>query len=114
MVLLRKLALTLTGSLAITGGKNDSTTQCWYFGSGITVLAIAMHAAARPFYDELADITEFFSLASMLLLFQSGIVFKLINDPTDPRLNPANFDTSPKDGAPLYSKCVWRVELASC
>jgi hypothetical protein len=28
----------------------------------------------------------------MLLLFQSGIVFKMLNDPEDPRKNPSNFD----------------------
>jgi hypothetical protein len=94
---LTRFVTQVTGSLAVGGGAGAAVTTCWYIGSGIIIAALAVHAFARPFYDELADLCEFLSLISMLLLMQSGIVFKLLNDPSDPRHNPANFDFN-KDG----------------
>ena len=99
------------GSLAVTSGGSEGggagVTTCWYVGSGVVVVALSLHAFARPFCklfialpcqcdlsvevgqflslnivadDELADVCEFLSLISMLLLFQSGIVFKMVSE----------------------------------
>ena len=92
VILVRKILMVLVASLAVSQGGAGGVATMWYCGSGITVVFLALHAFARPFVDELADTCEFLSLISMLMLFQAGIVFMLLNDPEDPRNNPANFD----------------------
>ena len=76
MVLCRKIALVVCGSLAVTANSVGGVALTWYFGTGIIIISLALHAFARPFYDQLADTTEFLGLITMLILFQSGIVFK--------------------------------------
>jgi hypothetical protein len=58
--------------------------QGWYFGSFVIIVSVIVHAFARPFEDYLIDVCEFFSLVAVLFVFQSGIVFKILNDPENP------------------------------
>jgi len=94
LVLLRKILLVTAGSLAVTMNNSSGSCLTWFMGTFVTIFALVLHSIARPFYDAAVDRSEFLGLITMLLLFQSGIVFKLLNDPQDPRNNPANFDAS--------------------
>jgi hypothetical protein len=62
-------------------GLRPGQEQGWYFGSFVIIVSVIIHAFARPFEDFLIDVCEFFSLVSVLFVYQSGIVFKILNDP---------------------------------
>jgi len=62
----------------------DLTEQAWFLGSTVMVASLLLHAAAKPYEDALIDWCEFLSLVSTLFIFQSGVVFKVLNDPSNP------------------------------
>ena len=63
---------------------SESTEQAWFLGSAVIIVALVLHAAARPYEDHRVDWCEFFSLVSTLFLCQAGVVFKVVNDPEHP------------------------------
>ena len=65
------------------------TEQAWFLGSAVVVASLLLHAAARPYEDELIDWCELLSLLSILFIFQAGVVFKVLNDPAKPETGPA-------------------------
>ena len=58
--------------------------QAWFLGSTVMVVSLLLHAATKPYEDALIDWCEFLSLVSTLFIFQSGVVFKVLNDPSNP------------------------------
>ena len=44
------------------------------------VASLTIPSAAKPYEDALIDWCEFFSLVSTIFIFQSGVVFKVLND----------------------------------
>ena len=62
----------------------DLAEQAWFLGSTVMVASLLLHAAAKPYEDALIDWCEFLSLVSTLFVFQSGVVFKVLNDPSNP------------------------------
>ena len=62
----------------------DLTEQAWFLGSTVMVASLLLHAAAKPYEDALIDWCEFLSLVSTLFIFMSGVVFKVLNDPSNP------------------------------
>ena len=62
----------------------DLAEQAWFLGSTVMVASLLFHAAAKPYEDALIDWCEFLSLVSTLFIFQSGVVFKVLNDPSNP------------------------------
>jgi hypothetical protein len=48
------------------------------------VASLVLHSGTKPYEDRLIDVCEFLSLASTLFIFQTGVVFKVVNDPSDP------------------------------
>ena len=62
----------------------DLAEQAWFLGSTVMVASLLLHAAAKPYEDALIDWCEFLSLVSTLFIFQSGVLFKVLNDPSNP------------------------------
>ena len=58
--------------------------QAWFLGSTVVVASLLLHSAARPYEDALIDWCELLSLLSTLFIFQAGVVFKVLNDPSNP------------------------------
>ena len=80
MVLLGRKVLIMASFLFFA----DLTEQAWFLGSTVMVASLLLHAAAKPYEDALIDWCEFLSLVSTLFVFQSGVVFKVLNDPSNP------------------------------
>jgi len=64
---------------------SDMAEKAWFLGSAVMVVSMTIHAAAKPYEDSLIDWCEFFSLVSTIFIFQSGVVFKVLNDPSHPQ-----------------------------
>ncbi len=62
----------------------DLVEHAWFLGSTVMVTSLLLHAAAKPYEDALIDWCEFLSLVSTLFIFMSGVVFKVLNDPSNP------------------------------
>ena len=60
------------------------TEQAWFLGSAVVVTSLMLHCTAQPYEDKRIDWCEMLSLLSTLFIFQSGIVFKVLNDPSKP------------------------------
>ena len=58
------------------------TARGWYCGSLVIIVALAVHAYARPYKDSLVDFCESASLMSTLIIFQSGMIFNSSIDHT--------------------------------
>lgn len=58
--------------------------QAWFLGSTVVIVSLLLHSATRPYEDALIDWCELLSLLSTLFIFQSGVVFKVLNDPSNP------------------------------
>ena len=80
MVLLGRKVLIMASFLFFA----DLTEQAWFLGSTVMVASLLLHAAAKPYEDALIDWCEFLSLVSTLFIFMSGVVFKVLNDPSNP------------------------------
>ena len=80
MILLGRKVLIMASFLFFA----DLTEQAWFLGSTVMVASLLLHAAAKPYEDALIDWCEFLSLVSTLFIFQSGVVFKVLNDPSNP------------------------------
>ena len=59
---------------------SDMVEKAWFLGSTVMVASLTIHSAAKPYEDALIDWCEFFSLVSTIFIFQSGVVFKVLND----------------------------------
>ena len=51
----------------------------WFLSSTVVIVAVLIHAYARPYEDQLIDWCEFFSLVSTLFIYMSSVVFKVFN-----------------------------------
>ena len=80
MILLGRKVLIMASFLFFA----DLAEQAWFLGSTVMVASLLLHAAAKPYEDALIDWCEFLSLVSTLFIFQSGVVFKVLNDPSNP------------------------------
>ena len=80
MILLGRKVLIMASFLFFA----DLAEQAWFLGSTVMVASLLLHAAAKPYEDALIDWCEFLSLVSTLFVFQSGVVFKVLNDPSNP------------------------------
>ena len=80
MILLARKVLIMASFLFFA----DLAEQAWFLGSTVMVASLLLHAAAKPYEDALIDWCEFLSLVSTLFIFQSGVVFKVLNDPSNP------------------------------
>ena len=80
MILLARKVLIMASFLFFA----DLAEQAWFLGSTVMVASLLLHAAAKPYEDALIDWCEFLSLVSTLFIFQSGVVFKVLNDPANP------------------------------
>ena len=63
----------------------DLAEQAWFLGSAV-VAPLLLHSATKLYEDELIDWCEFLSLLSTLFIFQAGVLFKVLNDPSKPEL----------------------------
>ena len=63
---------------------SDSTEQGWFLGSSVLIFSLLAHSAFTPFEDARIDWCEFLSLVSTLLVCQSGVLFRVLNDPNNP------------------------------
>ena len=77
LLLARKTAIMACGLF-----NTSETARGWYCGSLVIIVALVAHAYARPFKDSLVDFTEFASLMSTLIIFQSGMVWNSSIDKT--------------------------------
>ena len=80
MILLLRKVLIMASFLVYP----EQVEQAWFLGSTVMVASLLLHAAAKPYEDALIDWCEFLSLVSTLFIFQSGVVFKVLNDPSNP------------------------------
>jgi len=72
----------------------DLAEQAWFLGSAVMVVSLLLHSATKPYEDELIDWCEFLSLLSTLFIFQAGVVFKVVNDPSNPATTKAAHNLS--------------------
>jgi hypothetical protein len=63
---------------------SDMAEKAWFMASTVMVASLVLHSGTKPYEDRLIDVCEFLSLASTLFIFQTGVVFKVVNDPADP------------------------------
>ena len=57
-----------------------SGSQAWLCGTTVLVVALTVHAAARPYEDPTVDWNEFLTLVANLLILVSGPVFTVLHD----------------------------------
>jgi hypothetical protein len=80
MLLIRKLLIMVAFMFFA-----DSTEKSWFVGASVVIISLLFHVFAKPFEDTLIDWCEFLSLVATLFICMSGIVFKLLNDPLNPK-----------------------------
>ena len=122
LILLSRKVLIMMSFLFFSG----MVEQAWFLGSAVMVVSLLLHAAAKPYEDELIDWCEFLSLMSTLFIFQAGkflapcllvfaalllpsafadtlsscsstttgVVFKVLNDPSNPAMGADARSTS--------------------
>jgi hypothetical protein len=73
VVVARKLGLMLSFYLF-------SDSQAWLCGTTVLVVALTVHAAARPYEDPTVDWSDFLTLVANLLILVSGPVFTVLHD----------------------------------
>jgi len=81
LVLVTRKVLVMASFVMFSG----MTEQAWFMGSAVMVASLILHAATKPYEDKLIDWCEFLSLVSTLFIFQSGVLFKVLNDPANPQ-----------------------------
>eukprot|EP01043_Picozoa_sp_COSAG02_P035509 COSAG02_NODE_2548_length_8557_cov_17.177229_2_plen_1173_part_00 len=70
LLLVRKIAIMASGLF-----NTSAPARGWFLGTMIVIFSLAAHAYARPFKVDIVDATEFVSLLSTLIIFQSGMVW---------------------------------------
>jgi hypothetical protein len=73
VIVARKLGLMLSFYLF-------SDSQAWLCGITVLVVALTIHAAARPYEDPTVDWSEFLTLVANLLILVSGPVFTVLHN----------------------------------
>jgi hypothetical protein len=73
VIVARKLGLMLSFYLF-------SDSQAWLCGITVLVVALTIHAAARPYEDPTVDWSDFLTLVANLLILVSGPVFTVLHD----------------------------------
>ena len=73
VIIARKLGLMVAFYLG-------SQQQAWLMGTTVLIIALVVHAAARPYEDHVTDWSEFLTLAANLLILVTGAVFTVLSE----------------------------------